>query len=339
MKNEIDNQSGDGKYFVMTPEIVLAKADVFERSFWQTVKMICGDKGKCTAGLELLASLAKMSQGKASEVRQSCIDKGLLLGGPMDKDKKTSPWKLVVPNFWKENIAWREEVGDSLHDRAAAYSAFSDKNGSSSLNEEQNSSSRGEKNFSLSEEKDFEKKRSKNRKTKSLIKKDSSSLSEIKNIITNKEEPLKEYPAPKNGATTSPPRDLTGEEKQPTEWQILFVTLAEICGMDIKIGQNAGRVGRTLKELLKATTKPTERLLRDHYGDPEIGNNGWNWYKHEWRGKDKAPTLSQVVETWGNWKIIKSHQNGTSKNGAPAIGYNLPPEDLAEKTLRELGYV
>lgn len=115
--------------------------------------------------------------------------------------------------------------------------------------------------------------------------------------------------APQNGADFSP--NLSAEpEKQLSDWQILFGVLAEVCGLDTGIARNAARVGKELRGLMAAKIKPTEKILLEHYGEVKNGYAGWNWYKHDWRGKDKAPTLSQVTETWGNWKIVNCRQQG-----------------------------
>ena len=116
--NKISDNSGDRKYFVQLPQIVWDKCrDPYDITLWVVIKMIAGEHGECYLSTEDLATAAMMSAGKASESRQYLMDAGLI-EGEIRKDPRYQPcWHLRVPDLWPDNIAYRQEVGDSLIDR------------------------------------------------------------------------------------------------------------------------------------------------------------------------------------------------------------------------------
>lgn len=117
-KNAITNDSGDPKYYILTPQIVLARCDTpYEYTLWNVIKNIAGELGECFISTEDLAILSMMSTGKCSESRQSLIAKGLLTGELRKDPEYPQPvWHLTIPNLWQENTKWRESH-QSLKDR------------------------------------------------------------------------------------------------------------------------------------------------------------------------------------------------------------------------------
>ena len=117
-ENRIRDESNDKKYFIMTPQLVLALCkDPYEFALWNVVKMIAAEKGECYLSTPDLAEMAMMSTGKASQCRKSLIENGLLLGEVRRDPGYPQPvWHLRVPDLWEENIAWRKEH-DSIQSR------------------------------------------------------------------------------------------------------------------------------------------------------------------------------------------------------------------------------
>lgn len=108
--NVVSDQSGDRKYFTVTPRLVWVLVDdPYEFTLWCVIKDIAGDAGECYLSTEDLATLAMMSAGKVKECRQKLLDKGLLSG--MIKRDPGFPqpvWHMAVPNLWVRNVQWCE---------------------------------------------------------------------------------------------------------------------------------------------------------------------------------------------------------------------------------------
>lgn len=106
MKNKIKDNSGDRKYFIVTPRLVwLLARNPYDFSFWNTVKDIAGDEGECRITTKELAVLCMMSVGKVSECREYWISVGLLDGQrEKEPNERNAIWHLSVPDFWEKNI-------------------------------------------------------------------------------------------------------------------------------------------------------------------------------------------------------------------------------------------
>ncbi len=117
--NRLDDQSADRRYFVIIPQVVWAiTQDPYELALWAVVKMIAGDEGECYISTEDLATLAMMSTGKVSQCRKRLLDTGLLAGElRRDPGYRQQVWHLVIPDLWRLNLEWREELGHSLKAR------------------------------------------------------------------------------------------------------------------------------------------------------------------------------------------------------------------------------
>lgn len=115
------DESGDKKYFVQIPELVMCATDPYEYRLWAVIKMITGEHGKCVAGAKLLSRLTGMSVGKVSQCRKSLHKKGLLRAKREQISEHTSRIIVIVPDIWEENILWRKKAGNSLYGRAAIY--------------------------------------------------------------------------------------------------------------------------------------------------------------------------------------------------------------------------
>jgi hypothetical protein len=106
MENKIKDNSGDKKYFIVTPRLVwLLARDPYDLSFWDTVKDIAGDEGECRITTKELAMLCMMSVGKVSECRRFWINNGLLNGHrEKEPNERNAIWHLIIPDFWEKNI-------------------------------------------------------------------------------------------------------------------------------------------------------------------------------------------------------------------------------------------
>lgn len=118
-QNRLDDQSADRKYFTIIPQVVWAIArDPYELALWCVVKMIAGDEGECYISTDDLATLAMMSTGKVSQCRKRLLSTGLLAGELRRDPGYPQPvWHLVIPDLWRLNLEWREELGHSLKKR------------------------------------------------------------------------------------------------------------------------------------------------------------------------------------------------------------------------------
>jgi hypothetical protein len=108
--NKITDNSGDRKYFAITPLLVWAVcADPYEFTLWGTIKAIIGEQGACELTTDELACLSMMSRGKAHDVRKSLIDKGLLCGEKRTRDDGQPIWNITIPDLWSPNVLWAED--------------------------------------------------------------------------------------------------------------------------------------------------------------------------------------------------------------------------------------
>jgi len=116
---KVKDESGDRKYFVITPQLVWALSrDNFDMGLWYVVKMIAGDDGECYLSTEELAILAMMSVGKLVDCRTYLLEQGLLEGEIRKDPGYPQPvWHLRVPNLWPANITWRDDLGHALKGR------------------------------------------------------------------------------------------------------------------------------------------------------------------------------------------------------------------------------
>lgn len=116
---ELQDDSGDRRYFVIVPQIVWALCrDVYDLSLWHTIKMIAGEDGECFLGTTQLATLSMMSAAKVHDCRQYLLEVGLLTGEiRRDPDYPQAVWHLSVPDLWRRNLEWRKRLGDKLTDR------------------------------------------------------------------------------------------------------------------------------------------------------------------------------------------------------------------------------
>lgn len=106
--NRIVDESGDPKYYVRIPRLIWATArDTYDYTFYAVVKDIAGENGECWLGTESLASLCKMSEGKAADCREFWLTTGYI-SGELHSTGERSVWHLKVKNIWDENTRWSE---------------------------------------------------------------------------------------------------------------------------------------------------------------------------------------------------------------------------------------
>ena len=115
----LSDDSGDKKYFVISPQIVWALCqDPYEYTLWSVVKMVAGDAGECFLTTGDLASLSMMSTGKVSTCRKRLLEIGLLKGSLHKDPNYPQPvWHLSIPDLWSQNVSWRAGLGDRLASR------------------------------------------------------------------------------------------------------------------------------------------------------------------------------------------------------------------------------
>jgi hypothetical protein len=114
--HKVEDQSGDHKYFVITPQLVWALArDPYDLALWWVVKMVAGDSEECYLSTPQLAALAMMSTGKVADCRRHLLQTGLLTGEIRRDPGYPQPvWHLRIPDLWQRNLKWRQELGDPL---------------------------------------------------------------------------------------------------------------------------------------------------------------------------------------------------------------------------------
>jgi len=116
--NELQDRSGDKKYFIQIPQIVWGLCqDTYELVLWATIKMIAGEKSECFLSTRQLADAAMMSMGKTSECRRQLLRLGFLEGEKRQDPGYPQPvWHLIIPDLWERNLVWRKQH-DSLLER------------------------------------------------------------------------------------------------------------------------------------------------------------------------------------------------------------------------------
>lgn len=116
--NLITDGSNDQKYFINTPQIVLALCrNPYDYTLWNVIKMVAGENGVCKLSTPDLATLGMMSTGKASDSRAYLLQVGLLEGSLYREPNYPQPvWHLHIPDIWLQNITWRQ-LYNSLKDR------------------------------------------------------------------------------------------------------------------------------------------------------------------------------------------------------------------------------
>ena len=116
--NKIANNSGDHKYFIITPQLVhMLTRDPYEFTLWAVIKMVAGDKGVCTLETPDLAVLAMQSTGKCHQSRAFLLTSALL-DGRLYKEPgyPRAVWHLTIPDLWPQNTRWRVTY-NALRDR------------------------------------------------------------------------------------------------------------------------------------------------------------------------------------------------------------------------------
>jgi hypothetical protein len=116
--NRVEHHDHDRKYFLITPQLVLAKCEnPLQFTLWSVVRSIAGDTGECYLSTEDLAALSMMSVGSASAARARLVSLGLLAGSVRRDAGYTQPvWHLHIPDLWVENTEWAQ-AHPSLKDR------------------------------------------------------------------------------------------------------------------------------------------------------------------------------------------------------------------------------
>ncbi len=117
-QTSIHDNSNDHKYFILTPQIVLALSRTPQDfTLWNVIKMIAAEKGECFLPTDDLAVLSMMSTGKVSDCRQYLMAVGVLEGVfKKDPGFPQPVWHITIPDIWDGNIKWRTGI-DSLKDR------------------------------------------------------------------------------------------------------------------------------------------------------------------------------------------------------------------------------
>lgn len=117
----------DQRYFTIVPHLVwVVSRNAYDLMFWHVVKMIAGNDGECTLGVNDLAQACSMSVGKVVDCRNYLIEQGLLAGefAKEDGPNPQTVWHLRIPDLWPRNVEWRSHVGNGLRDRIQARADF-----------------------------------------------------------------------------------------------------------------------------------------------------------------------------------------------------------------------
>lgn len=108
----LKDDSGDKKYFTITPRIVKAMSrNAYDFALWDTIKDVVGEAGgECYLNTEQLAILSGMSAGSVSNSRRYWLKIGFLKGHiRKDPGYPQGVWHLTVPDLWAKNIEWCEK--------------------------------------------------------------------------------------------------------------------------------------------------------------------------------------------------------------------------------------
>lgn len=123
-ETRVKDESGDKKYFTITPRIVKSLArNAHDFAVWDTIKDIAGENGECYLNTEQIAILSGCSTGQVSDSRRYWLKVGFLKGEVRkDPGYSQAVWHLSIPDIWQINIQWCEEhpkIADRLAFRIA----------------------------------------------------------------------------------------------------------------------------------------------------------------------------------------------------------------------------
>lgn len=327
--NKLTDESNDKKYFLQTPQIVLALCrNPYDYTLWNVIKMIAGEYGQCTLSTPDLGKLAMMSTGKAHDSRAYLLEVGLLEGGLYrDPSYPQAVWHLRIPDIWLENITWRQlydSLGDRLELRAKLKSLFDEAaitrrfkaESFRSMNSLQDVHVKGLINLKPSPPESLpEKELSQNERHLSRNEKGVPQNERKKNQVKPTRRTRKDSPS-SIPESTQPPA-----QKPLTPSQQMFSALVEVFRWDPELMR--GRLNKTEKELREAG-----RSL----GDVEAFGE-W-WYANDWRGKKgQPPTLTQLKESWGQFKDFQKKQRAILP--AFALAPDSPEPERIELTPEE----
>jgi hypothetical protein len=110
-KTRIEDNSNDRGYFTIMPRIVRAMARTpYDLAFYETVKEIAGETGECYLDTGQIATLAKMSRGKAHACRKYWIGLGFMTGEIVKNPGYIhGVYHLRLTDIWPDNFVWTKE--------------------------------------------------------------------------------------------------------------------------------------------------------------------------------------------------------------------------------------
>ena len=110
----IEDQSGDKKYFTQIPNMIVNHSTAYEQSLYLTMKRFAGEKGSCYASLNSLSK--KMGVDKKTVAKN--IEKLLKRGWIKEVDSKQVRGGIVrqfiMVDLWKLNMEMYESVGSGV---------------------------------------------------------------------------------------------------------------------------------------------------------------------------------------------------------------------------------
>lgn len=146
-----------------------------------------------------------------------------------------------------------------------------------------------------------------------------------------------------NTTTLTDPTDLlpakpkskeksTPKPNASKEHYALAAAIGDVCGIQIKIKGNEGKLFKCASDLKGGNPPATPEEVRLRYGGME-DKSSW-WYKHTYVGRDLGgrPNLSTIRSTWAGWLLPEPQPRSNNGNGFSMGGSGARREGSGDAT-------
>jgi DNA-binding MarR family transcriptional regulator len=103
-KIELQDESGDRKYFTQIPNMIVNHSTAYEQSLYLIMKRLAGEKGTCFASLNALARKMGVSKNTAKETISKLLKRKWIKEIEKKKLRGGQVRQFVIVDIWPRNI-------------------------------------------------------------------------------------------------------------------------------------------------------------------------------------------------------------------------------------------